>query len=99
MSPSGGQLLVLRHVEGLAIPTLAGIYALTPRLIRTALVKAGREFIELLGGTSWDHEIKPDVHSLLTGLTARLDADWVKEAAECVLHHPARREGNMPTRA
>ena len=90
MSPFEGQLLVLRHVEGLALPTLAGIYELTPRLIRTALTNAEHEFVEALRGLSWDHAIEPDVHALLTGLAKCIDGRWAKDVAEGAMQYLAQ---------
>jgi hypothetical protein len=83
LSPFEGQLLVLRHIEGFAVSTLARIFVLPPQLIRTALVDAEREFVEQLRDSpSWRHGIEPDVHGVLAGLARTLDADWTRQVVE-----------------
>jgi hypothetical protein len=59
--------------------------------IEKAIGKAEREFGEILCGmSSWDHEIEPDVHSLLTDFSDCLDEKCSIAIAVCALDYLSR---------
>ena len=86
----GRQLLVLRHIEGIDAPALAELHQMPVTRIETVLAEAEREFVGILRGMAWDHEIGPDVHGILNDLAACLDQRWAREVAVCALDYLAR---------
>ena len=84
------ELLVLHHIEGIETAALADIHKMSHTRIEKAIAKAERQLVELLRGmSSWDHEIEPDVHSLLNDFAACLDVHWVQSLGVYVLHYLA----------
>jgi hypothetical protein len=82
---------VLHHVEGIATRALAELHEMPVERIETALVNAEGEFVEILRGlSSWDHEVEPDVHTILTALAACLDEDCARAVAECARQYLAK---------
>jgi DNA-directed RNA polymerase specialized sigma24 family protein len=84
------ELLVLRHVEGIDLAELAEIHGKSEKRMAAGLAEAEREFIGILRGmSSWNHEIEPDVHGLLTEFAARLNANWSENLGSFVLRYLA----------
>ena len=75
--PVLGELLVLRHIEGIAVVTLADAHGMSADGVRAALAEAERQFVELLHGlSSWAGEVTPDVRTLLGEFANCMDLSW-----------------------
>ena len=88
------ELLILHHIEGIDPAGLAEIHEMSAGWIESKLAKAEHEFVETLrGSASWDHEIEPDVHSILKAFGDWFDAGWVRDVAKEALAYLARHRG------
>jgi hypothetical protein len=84
------ELLVLYHIERLEVATLADARGMPVDDMRKAVVKAERQFIELLRGLSaWDDGTEPDVHALLVGLADCIDLPWAESLGEFAMRYAA----------
>jgi len=88
------ELLVLHHIEGLEVATLADAHGMSVGDIRKALAEAEGQFVELLRGlSSWDDGAEPDVHSLLVELTDCIDLPWAERLGAFALRYAAEWNG------
>lgn len=88
------ELLVLHHIEGLEIVTLADAHGRSTEEIRAALVEGERQFFELLRGmSSWDEGAKADVHALLAALAGCIDLPWAESLGTFALRYVAGWDG------
>jgi DNA-directed RNA polymerase specialized sigma24 family protein len=84
------ELLILNHVEGISPAALAEIHEMPVARIEKALAGAEHELVEILRGlSSWDHEIEPDVHSILNDLAGCLDEECARDVADCARQYLA----------
>jgi hypothetical protein len=84
------ELLVLHHIEGMEVVTLADAHAMSADDIRGALANAEGQFIELLRGlSSWDEGTEPDVHALLVALADCIDLPWANGLGVYALRYVA----------
>jgi hypothetical protein len=83
----GRELLILRHVEGIGPAALAELYRMPVTRIETALADGEREFVGILRGLSWDHDVGPDVHGLLAGLAGCVDEESRRDVADCAMQY------------
>ena len=83
----GRELLILRHVEGIAPAALAESRGMPVTRIEAALADGEREFVGILQGMSWDHEVGPDVPGLLAGLARCVDEDTRRAVAACAIQY------------
>ena len=83
----GRELLILRHVEGIAPAALAESRRMPVTRIEAALADGEREFVGILQGMSWDHEVGPDVPGLLAGLARCVDEDTRRAVAACAIQY------------
>jgi len=82
------ELLVLHHIEGLELATLADAHGLSIDDIRQALAEAEGEFVDLLHGlSSWSEEITPNAHTLLMALAGCMDEAWANELGVYALRY------------
>jgi DNA-directed RNA polymerase specialized sigma24 family protein len=85
------ELLVLHHIEGIEVVTLADAHGMSAEEIRRALAQAEGQFIELLCGlSSWDEGIKPDVHTLPVAFADCIDLPWANSLAVYALRYVAQ---------
>jgi hypothetical protein len=84
------ELLVLHHIEGIEVATLADAHAVSVDDIRQALAEAEGQFVEFLHGlSSWDAEIEPDVRTVLTEFAGCMDMAWANSLGVFALHYAA----------
>ena len=82
------ELLVLHHIEGLELATLADAHGLSVDEVRSALTEAETQFVELLHGlSSWSEEVTPNVHALLVTLASCIDEGWAAALGEYALRY------------
>jgi len=82
------ELLVLHHIEGIEVATLADAHALSVDEVRSALAEAQTQFVDLLHGlSSWQGEATPDVRSLLVALAGCMDEAWANELGVYALRY------------
>ena len=87
------ELLILHHIEGIEVATLADAQAVSVDSIHQALAEAEGEFIELLHClSSWSDEVKPNVHALLVALASCIDESWAEALGEYTLRYAAQWE-------
>jgi hypothetical protein len=94
VDPFGRELLILHHVERLAVGVLAAAHGVSVDDIRRALAEAERQFTELLQGLSgWDDGTEPDVGALLVELADCIDLPWAEGVGEFALRYAAEWNG------
>jgi hypothetical protein len=94
VDPFGRELLILHHVERLAVAVLAAAHGVSVDDIRTALAEAEGQFTELLQGLSgWDDGTEPDVGALLVELADCIDLPWAEALGAFVLGYAAEWNG------
>jgi DNA-directed RNA polymerase specialized sigma24 family protein len=84
------EVMVLRHIEGLSVEAVAQMHGMPSAAMAAAIDDAKHEFTALLFSLGWDHEIRPDVHGVLTDLAASLDESWAGDVAECARQYLAQ---------
>jgi hypothetical protein len=90
VKPLARQLLILHHVERLAVGVLADAYGVSVDDIRRALAEAERQFTELLQGLSgWEDGTEPDVGALLVELADCIDLPWAESLGAFALGYAA----------
>jgi hypothetical protein len=97
VEPLARQLLILHHVERLAVGVLADVYGVSPEEIGEALAEAERQFIEILRGL-WpgDDGTEPDVGMLLVELAEGIDLAWAESLGAFALGYAAEwNEGGL----
>jgi DNA-directed RNA polymerase specialized sigma24 family protein len=84
------ELLVLHHIEGIKVATLADAHGLSIAETRDALAEAEDRFTELLHGlSSWQSEATPDVRSLLAEFANCMDQAWANALGVYALRYVA----------
>jgi len=90
VEPLARQLLILHHVERLAMGVLADAYGVSPEEIGEALADAERQFLEILRGLSpGDDGTEPDVGMLLVMLSECIDMPWAQALGTFALGYAA----------
>jgi hypothetical protein len=90
VDPFGRELLILHHVERLAVAVLADAHGVSVDDIRRALAEAERQFTELLQGLSgWEDGTEPDVGMLLVELADCIDLPWAEALGAFALGYAA----------
>jgi len=91
LDQSPRELLILHHIEGIEVATLADAQGVSVDDIRQAIAEAETQFVYLLHGlSSWDGRIKPDVRALLVGLAGCMDEAWANELGVYALRYAAQ---------
>jgi hypothetical protein len=85
------ELLVLHHIEGIEVVTLADAHGMSADGVRAALAEAERQFVELLRDlSSWGREVTPDVRALLAEFADCIDLPWANSLGLFALRYAAQ---------